>query len=127
MTSNENSAPRTDVASSIDFKSQQNQIKAHGPDLHSRPARLGSGTFNVAPPPLKSYRDMPNNPNPLGALPEVGYIRQSQLIPAIFPFSSATLWRKVKSGTFPQPVKLGPRITAWRVEDIRSLIERLGR
>jgi prophage regulatory protein len=66
-------------------------------------------------------------PNPLGTLPEVGYIRQSQLIPAIFPFSSATLWRKVKAGTFPQPVKLGPRITAWRVEDIRTLIERLGR
>jgi predicted DNA-binding transcriptional regulator AlpA len=30
----------------------------------------------------------------------------------------------VKSGRFPQPVKLGPRITAWRVEDIRALIDR---
>jgi prophage regulatory protein len=127
MTANENLAPRTNAASSIDLKSQQNQIKAHATDLHSRPAQLGSGTFNVAPRPLKNCRDTPNNPNPLGALSETGYIRQSQLIPAIFPFSSATLWRKVKSGTFPQPVKLGPRITAWRVEDIRSLIERLGR
>ena len=70
---------------------------------------------------------MPNNPNPLGSLPETGYVRQAQLIPAIFPFSSATLWRKVKAGTFPQPVKLGPRITAWKVEDIRDLIQRLGR
>jgi prophage regulatory protein len=70
---------------------------------------------------------MPNNPSSLGSLPETGYVRQSQLIPAIFPFSSATLWRKVKAGTFPQPVKLGPRITAWKVEDIRRLIERLGR
>ena len=127
MTANENLAPRTNVATSIDFKSQQSQIKALATDLHSRPARLGSGTFNVAPRPLKNCRDMPSNPNPLGALSETGYIRQSQLIPAIFPFSSATLWRKVKSGTFPQPVKLGPRITAWRVEDIRGLIERLGR
>jgi predicted DNA-binding transcriptional regulator AlpA len=59
---------------------------------------------------------------PFGSLPETGYIRQSQLIPAIFPFSSATLWRKVKAGTFPRPVKLGPRITAWRVEDIRAAI-----
>jgi predicted DNA-binding transcriptional regulator AlpA len=67
------------------------------------------------------------NLNPVGALSDTGYIRQSQLIPAIFPFSSATLWRKVKAGTFPQPVKLGPRITAWRVEDIRNLIGRLGR
>jgi prophage regulatory protein len=126
MTANENLAPRTNVATSIDLKSQQNRIKAPATDLHSRPAQLGSGTLNVAPRPLKNCRDMPN-PNPLGALSETGYIRQSQLIPEIFPFSSATLLRKVKSGTFPQPVKLGPRITAWSVEDIRSLIERLGR
>jgi len=65
---------------------------------------------------------MPNDSHPLGTLPEMGYVRQSQLIPAIFPFSSATLWRKVKAGTFPRPVKLGPRITAWKVEDIRALI-----
>lgn len=70
---------------------------------------------------------MPTSFNRLGSLPETGYVRQSQLIPTIFPFSSATLWRKVKAGTFPQPVKLGPRITAWRVEDIRGLIEHLGR
>ena len=67
---------------------------------------------------------MQNNSNLAGFLPATGYVRQSQLIPAIFPFSSATLWRKVKAGTFPRPVKLGPRITAWRVEDIRDLIEK---
>jgi prophage regulatory protein len=66
---------------------------------------------------------MATNPKTYGAMPATGYMRQSQLIPAIFPFSSATLWRKVKAGTFPKPVKLGPRITAWRVEDIRKLIE----
>ena len=70
----------------------------------------------------KSLRDMPANSHPIGALPETGYVRQSQLIPVIFPFSSATLWRKVKAGTFPRPVKLSPRITAWGVEDIRALI-----
>ena len=53
-------------------------------------------------------------------LPATGYIRQSQLIPNIVPFSSATLWRKVKTGSFPSPVKLSERITAWRVEDIRA-------
>ena len=65
---------------------------------------------------------MPDNSHPIGTLPETGYVRQSQLIPVIFPFSPATLWRKVKAGTFPKPVKLGPRITAWRVEDIRALM-----
>jgi predicted DNA-binding transcriptional regulator AlpA len=61
-------------------------------------------------------RDIP----PFGALPATGYVRQSQLIPAIVPFSSATLWRKVKAGAFPSPVKLSERVTAWRVEDIRA-------
>jgi predicted DNA-binding transcriptional regulator AlpA len=28
----------------------------------------------------------------------------------------------VRDGKYPQPVRLGPRITAWRVEDIRSVI-----
>lgn len=55
-----------------------------------------------------------------GRLPESGYLRQSQLIPIIVPFSSATLWRKVKSGAFPAPIKLSERITAWKVEDIRD-------
>jgi len=61
-----------------------------------------------------------NNPATIGRLPESGYLRQSQLIPIIVPFSSATLWRKVKSGEFPAPVKLSARITAWRVEDLRE-------
>lgn len=50
-------------------------------------------------------------------LPQMGFIRQSELVPAIVPFSPATLWRKVKDGTFPAPVKLSERVTAWRVED----------
>jgi predicted DNA-binding transcriptional regulator AlpA len=60
---------------------------------------------------------------PLGELPATGYVRQSQLIPAIVPFSSATLWRNVKNGSFPAPVKLSDRVTAWRVEDVRAWME----
>lgn len=53
----------------------------------------------------------------------IAYVRQAQLIPAILPFSAATLWRKVKNGSFPQPVKLSDRITAWRVADVRQWME----
>ncbi|MCB9973560.1 MAG: AlpA family phage regulatory protein [Rhodospirillales bacterium] len=72
---------------------------------------------------------MITNPSNYG-LPETGYIRQSQLIgsenqPAILPFSSATLWRKVKDGSFPAPVKLSERVTAWRAEDIRAWMKSL--
>jgi predicted DNA-binding transcriptional regulator AlpA len=58
-----------------------------------------------------------------GELPAIGYIRQAQLIPTIIPFSSATLWRKVKAGTFPAPVKLSSRVTAWPVEAIHAWMQ----
>jgi predicted DNA-binding transcriptional regulator AlpA len=56
-------------------------------------------------------------------LPEVGFVRQAQLIPAIIPFSHATLWRKVAAGDFPKPVKLSERVTAWDVRDIRAWLD----
>lgn len=59
-----------------------------------------------------------NNNLPIG-----GYIRESDLIPAIVPFSHATLWRKVKSGEFPRPVKLSTRITAWEVKAVRAWLD----
>ena len=43
----------------------------------------------------------------------------------VFPIGKSTWWAKVKAGEYPQPVKLGPRTTAWRVEDIRQLLEKV--
>jgi prophage regulatory protein len=66
-------------------------------------------------------------------LPETGYLRLPHIIgdpkarppiPPLYPVSKSTWWAGVKSGRFPKPVKLGPRITAWRVEDIRALLAR---
>lgn len=66
-------------------------------------------------------------------LPETGFLRVTQIIgdadatppvPAIIPVSKSTWWAGVKSGRYPQPVRsLGLRITAWRIEDIRVLIQ----
>ena len=67
-------------------------------------------------------------------LPETGYLRLHQIIgdrravppvPALIPISKSTWWQGIKDGRFPRPVKLGPRITAWRVEDIRDLITKV--
>lgn len=55
-------------------------------------------------------------------LPDTGYIRVKEVLRYI-PVSKSSWWAGVKSGRFPQPVKLGPRTTAWRVQDIRSYIE----
>jgi prophage regulatory protein len=54
-------------------------------------------------------------------LPETGFLRQVQLL-AFVPISKSTLWRRVQSRTFPQPVKLSARVTVWRAEDIRRWI-----
>ena len=62
-------------------------------------------------------------------LPATGFLRLPQIIgkpkadppvPPLVPVSNSTWWAGVKSGRFPQPVKLSDRITAWRVEDIRE-------
>lgn len=54
--------------------------------------------------------------------PDKGFVRLPQIL-AIFPVSSSTWWRGVKSGEYPQPVKLSGRTTAWRAEQILELIE----
>lgn len=55
-------------------------------------------------------------------LPADGFVRLPQIL-AVIPISRSTWWAWVKSGKAPAAKKLGPRITAWRVEDIRALIE----
>lgn len=52
-------------------------------------------------------------------LPDTAFTRQPQVLEVV-PFSSATLWRKCKDGTFPKPTKLSERVTAWRCGDIRK-------
>ncbi len=58
---------------------------------------------------------------PPPALPETGFLRQPQVL-VFVPISRSTLWRRVQAGTFPVPVKLSPRVTAWRAEDLRRWI-----
>ncbi len=58
-------------------------------------------------------------------LPAVGFVRQSAILPMLG-FSATTLWRRVKKGTFPQPVKLSERVTAWRAEEVRAWMESQG-
>lgn len=69
-----------------------------------------------------------NLKSPFDSLPDNGYVRERQLVashkhpgePFVLPFSSATLWRKVKEGSFPSPHKFSTRITCWRVGDVRA-------
>ena len=54
-------------------------------------------------------------------LPPEGLVRLPMVI-GVLGIGKTTWWCGIKQGRFPKPVKLGPRTSAWRVEDIRALI-----
>lgn len=63
-------------------------------------------------------------------LPETGFLRLPQIIgdpkrgiPPIIPIKKSAWWAGVAAGRYPPAVKLSKRVTCWRVEDIRKLIE----
>jgi predicted DNA-binding transcriptional regulator AlpA len=56
------------------------------------------------------------------ALPTSGLVRLRQVL-AVLPISRSTWWRGISEGRFPRAIKLGPNTSAWRVEDIRALLD----
>ncbi len=64
-------------------------------------------------------------------LPDTAFIREAQLVRSprrpgatpVLPISAPTLWRRVRDGSFPKPVKLSERVTAWRVGDVRAWLK----
>jgi hypothetical protein len=66
-------------------------------------------------------------------IPEEGFLRLTQIVkyghsdtPPLIPISRSSWLIGVKSGKYPQPVKLGARSVAWRAKDIRDLIDEIG-
>lgn len=66
-------------------------------------------------------------------LPETGFVRLPQIIgdrkrgiPGVLPVGRTSFLNGVKSGKYPQSVKLSERTVGWRVEDIRALLESIG-
>lgn len=55
----------------------------------------------------------------------IGFLRLPEVL-KLFPVSKSTWWQGVRDGKFPTPVKLTERTTAWRNEDIRALLEKVG-
>lgn len=45
---------------------------------------------------------------------------------ALVPIGRSSWWEGCRTGRYPKPVKLGPRTTVWRAEDIVAFIESLG-
>lgn len=41
----------------------------------------------------------------------------------LIPVSPATLWRWVKAGKFPEPIRLSDRVTAWEASKVNAWIQ----
>lgn len=61
--------------------------------------------------------------NKLLRLPQiVGNPKATPPIPAIIPVCASAWWAGVKCGRYPKPIKLSPRVTAWREDEVLALI-----
>lgn len=54
-------------------------------------------------------------------LPDAAHVRLP-VVQALYACSDETIRRRVKAGQIPPPKKLGPRLTAWNVGDLRKAL-----
>lgn len=89
----------------------------------------------IPPSPASIHAATPAiNPSVFDALPDSALLREAQLVPSpkrpnatpVLPFSASTLWRKVRDGSFPAPLKLSAGVTAFRVGDVRQWLNTCG-
>lgn len=60
------------------------------------------------------------------AIPDTGFLRLPEVL-ALIPVSATVWWEGVRTGRYPKGIKLSARCTAWRAEDIRALIDSIGK
>lgn len=53
-----------------------------------------------------------------------GFLRLPQVL-EILPISKSTWWKGIQEGRFPKPVKLTERTSAWLLDDIEVLCDKL--
>jgi len=63
--------------------------------------------------------------------PETAFLRLRQIlgdlnadppVAPIIPVSRSAWWAGVKTGRYPQPIKLSPRVTVWRASDVFAIV-----
>ena len=40
----------------------------------------------------------------------------------IYPVSESEWWKGVKEGRYPQPIRISPKVSVWRLSDIKTLL-----
>lgn len=74
---------------------------------------------------LKAQDSIPESLKHFDSLPDSAQVRLPT-VTALFACSPATIWRRVKAGTIPKPVRLSPRVTAWNVGQLRAVLSNGG-
>jgi len=76
-----------------------------------RPPKLLTEAADLAriPPELKNFDDLPNS----------AHVRLP-VVAGLFACSHSNIWRNVKKGAIPAPVKLTENTTAWNVGQLRQ-------
>lgn len=71
--------------------------------------------------PKRAVRDIPDALRNFDSLPDSANVRLP-VVAVLFACSDVTVWRRVKAGTLPAPRKLGERVTAWNVGELRKVL-----
>ena len=99
------------------------RVQTVSPKTNPQRSAIAQATTSASPAPVAATI------TPFDQLPDSALLRESQLVkkpnnPApVIPISPATLWRWVRLGQFPAPLKIGQNITAWRVADVRAWMQ----
>ncbi|MDP2005528.1 MAG: AlpA family phage regulatory protein [Rubrivivax sp.] len=66
----------------------------------------------------RQHGNAPRQPIEAASLPDA--LLKVQTVCAVVGLSSPTIYRKVATGDFPEPVRLGARCTRWKSGDVQS-------
>lgn len=78
-------------------------------------------TRTVSTKPVSERRVITRSPD---SWVRIGELARTPSNPgSLLPVSPATLWRWVKAGRFPAPVRLSDSVTAWRWADVQAWLE----
>ncbi|WP_297258647.1 AlpA family phage regulatory protein [Chelatococcus sp.] len=97
--------------------------KAPRAEKGKKPNAVASPAPTQVAPDEKPTAENTNQQTTQTEMPRTGLVRLKQILApgGPLPLSKSTFWTKVKTGEFPQPVRLGGT-TSWRAEEIWELM-----
>lgn len=83
--------------------------------------QLPTAATAASPLPVTHAAPLPAAFTNFAQLPDDAFVREP-IVRALYSVSHATVWRWVKAGVIPQPVRLSPRTSAWKVGELRAAL-----